>query len=123
LEEKIEKVFKQNPAYKIFLSLPAGQITKARLNGELGSNASRYPSREYLQTDAGTAPVTRRSGKTTFVCFRWQCNRHLRDAFQSLARESVKRCDWAKEYFARQIEAGHKPSRAYQALARAKAAA
>ena len=117
LEDEIALAFKQNPAHAIFSSLPAGGITTARLNGEVGSNRSRYPTPGYLQTDAGTAPVTRRSGKTVVVYFRWQCNKHLRDAFQSLARESVNSCPWAREYFVAQMKLGHKASRAYRALA------
>jgi transposase len=117
LADEVLKEFKQNPGCEIFSSLPTGEITAARLNGELGSNGTRYPTREYLQTAAGTSPVTRRSGKNLLVFFRWQCNKHLRDAFQNLARESVIKCSWAKEYFMRQIELGHKPSRAYRALA------
>ena len=117
LAEEVAKEFKNNPAYRIFSSLPAGEITAARLNGELGSDGSLYPSREYLQTAAGTAPVTRRSGKAIVISFRWQCNKHLRHAFQNLARDSVMKCSWAKEYFIRQIKLGHKPSRAYRALA------
>ncbi len=117
LEKNIASVFKQNPAHEIFSSLPTGEITAARLNGELGSNGSRYPTCRDLQSNAGTAPVTRRSGKSTVVYFRWQCNKHLRDAFQNLARESVKRCTWAKDYFKRQMKLGHKASRAYRALA------
>jgi transposase len=117
LAREIAKEFEQNPAHEIFSSLPAGEITAARLNGEVGGDGSRYPTWEYLQTTAGTAPVTRRSGKTVLVYFRWQCNKHLRSAFQDLARESVKRCTWAEKYFTRQIKLGHKPSRAYRALA------
>jgi len=117
LAKEVAKEFRQNPANTIFSSLPAGQLTAARLNAELGSDGMRYPSREYLQTAAGTAPVTRRSGKSKVVLFRWQCNKHLRYAFQSLARGSVAKCSWAKDYFMRQIELGHKPSRAYRALA------
>jgi transposase len=117
LSKEIAKEFSENPAYEIFASLPGGNLTAARLNGELGSDGLRYPSYEYLQSAAGTAPVTRRSGKTVIVFFRWQCNKHLRYAFQNLARESVKKCSWAKEYFFRQKELGHKNSRAYRALA------
>lgn len=117
LAEEISDEFKRNPAHDIFSSLPTGEISAARLNGELGSDSSRYPSREYVQTAAGTAPVTRRSGNTVLVFFRWQCNKYLRAAFQDLARESVKRCAWAREYFARQMKLGHKASRAYRALA------
>ena len=117
IERKMASIFKENPSYEIFSSLPAGPTIAARLNGEVGSDSSRYPTRGCLQTDAGTAPVTRRSGKTIVVGFRWQCNKHLRDAFQGLARESVKRCPWARNYVASQIGLGHKPSRAYRALA------
>jgi len=117
IEKKIASVFKENPSCEIFSSLPSGPIIAARLNGEIGSDGLRYPTRAYLQTEAGTAPVTRRSGKTIVVGFRWQCNKHLRDAFQGLARESVKRCPWARKYVANQMRLGHKPSRAYRALA------
>jgi transposase len=117
IEKKMASIFKENPSHEIFSSLPAGPIIAARLNGEIGSDGSRFPTRECLQTEAGTAPVTRRSGKTIAVGFRWQCNKHLRDALQGLARESVKRCPWAREYFANQMRLGHKPSRAYRALA------
>jgi transposase len=117
LEDKIALAFKQNPDYKIFSSLPAGGVTTARLSGEIGSDKGRYPSPGYLQTDAGTAPVTIRSGKSIVVGFRWQCNKHLRDAFQSLARESVTKCPWARDYFVKQMKLGHKASRAYRALA------
>ena len=117
LANEIGKEFKHNPAHEIFSSLPTGEITAARLNGELGSDGTRYPTREYVQTAAGTAPVTRRSGKTILIFFRWQCNKHLRAAFQDLARESVKQCAWARQYFAEQMRLGHKPSRAYRALA------
>jgi transposase len=117
LAKVIASEFKRTQGHEIFSSLPTGEITAARLLGELGSDGSRYPSREYVQTSAGTAPVTRRSGRTMLVYFRWQCNKHLRSAFQDLARESVKRCGWARQYFVRQMKLGHKPSRAYRALA------
>jgi len=117
LVKEISKEFKQNPAYEVFSSLPTGEITTARLNAELGSSGARYPSRDYVQTAAGTAPVTRRSGKTIVVYFRLQCNKQLRVAFTDLARESVKRCDWAREYMSNQLKLGHKQSRAYRALA------
>jgi transposase len=117
LAKEISKEFKKNPANEVFSSLPTGEITAARLNGELGSDGQRYPTREYLQTAAGTAPVTRRSGKSKVVFFRWQCNKHLRYALQSLARGSVMQCPWARNYFIKQIKLGHKPSRAYRALA------
>ena len=117
LANEIGKEFKHNPAHEIFSSLPTGELTAARLNGELGSDGTRYPTREYVQTAAGTAPVTRRSGKTIVIFFRWQCNKHLRAALQDLARESVRQCAWARQYFAEQMRLGHKPSRAYRALA------
>ena len=117
LADEVIKEFSQNPGHDIFSSLPTGEITAARLSAELGNDGARYPAREYLQTAAGTSPVTRRSGKTILIFFRWQCNKHLRDAFQNLARDSVIKCRWAKEYFTRQVLLGHKPSRAYRALA------
>jgi transposase len=117
LDKQISLVFQRSPAHNILTSLPIGQTTAARLNAEIGNNISRFASQKDLQTLAGTAPVTRRSGNTKIVYFRWQCNKHLREAFQSLARESVRRYGWAREYFTNQMRRGHKPSRAYRALA------
>ena len=117
LAKEISQEFKRNPAHAVLYSLPTGEMTAARLNAELGSNGSRYPTRDFVKTVAGTAPVTRRSGKTIIVYFRWQCNKHLRGAFQDLARESIRRCTWARQYFTDQLHRGHKLSRAYRALA------
>ena len=117
MEGQIAIKFSKSPHQEVFSSLPTGLVTAARLNGELGNDISRYPTPEYLQTDAGTAPIMRRSGKIAVVYFRRECNKHLRDAFQGLARDSAKKCTWARQYFKKQIELGHRPSRAYRALA------
>jgi hypothetical protein len=52
LANEVNKEFMHNPAHEIFYSLPTGEITAARLNAELGSDGTRYPAREYVQTSA-----------------------------------------------------------------------
>ncbi len=117
VEKELLTVFQQSPNYDILSSLPAGPMVAATLAAEIGSDKSRFPSAGCLRSYAGTAPVTRRSGKTIMVHFRKGCNKRLRKAFQRLAMDSVRKHRWAQEYFDSQMARGHKKSRAYRALA------
>jgi transposase len=82
----IEALFAQHPDRDIFGSLPgAGDKTAPRLAAEVGSVRERFEDAQSLQTYAGTAPVTRQSGKSRYVQFRRACNKHLRSAVNFLA--------------------------------------
>ena len=118
LEKRMHQVFCTHPEAEWWLQFPgAGPLTAARLLAWIGDNRERFPSAQVLQAIAGTAPVTRRSGKQHHVEFRSACCHALRKATDDLARESILKSGWARAYFHEQQARGRKPARAYRALA------
>jgi len=119
LKKEMLKVFKQHPDAAWWRGFPGahGELTPVRLLAWIGDDRSRFPSPEVLQAIAGTAPITRRSGKQQRVEFRHACSHPLRNAVDDLARHSLPKSGWARSYFYDQIAKGHGKSRAYRALA------
>jgi transposase len=113
----IEALFAQHPDRDIFGSLPgAGDKTAPRLAAEVGSVRERFEDAQSLQTYAGTAPVTRQSGKSRYVQFRRACNKHLRSAVNFLADHSRQRCVWAQVYYQRKRDEGKSHATALRCL-------
>ena len=118
LTKQMTKVFNTHPDAAMWRSIPGagGPLTGARLLAWIGDDRTRFPSAQILQTTAGTAPVTRRSGKSQSVEFRRACSHPLRKTADDLARQSIKHSGWAKAYFQDQVARGHARPRAYRAL-------
>ncbi|MEZ4671305.1 MAG: transposase [Anaerolineae bacterium] len=119
LERELPKRFQTHPEAEWWKSFPGahGPLTPARLLAWIGDDRCRFPDAETLQAVAGTAPVTRRSGKAVNVEFRRACSHPLRKAMDDFARQSVRHSDWAREYRDEQLRRGHTKARAYRALA------
>jgi len=118
IKKQIVAACQAHPEYTWWRALPGvGLLTAARLITYIGDNRDRFPTPESLQMLAGTAPVTRQSGKKKVVSFRLGCDRALRRAATDLARLSVAKSIWARDYFEQQRAKGHDVSRAYRALA------
>lgn len=118
LKRRLKTLFAAHPEATWWQTFPgAGPLTSARLLATIGDQRSRFPSAPSLQTLAGTAPVTRRSGKKSVVEFRVACSKPLRNAVTDLARNSLRKGGWARSYFHDQLALGHTPTRAYRALA------
>lgn len=119
LERELPKVFMTHPEAAWWKGFPGcnGPLTPARLLAWIGDERRRFPSAETLQAIAGTAPVTRRSGKALHVEFRRACSHPLRKALDDFARQSVRHSAWARDYLAEQMQRGHSKARAYRALA------
>jgi transposase len=83
----------------------------------IGDERRRFPTAQTLQAVAGTAPITRQSGKSLRVEFRRACSHPLRKAVDDFARQSVRYSRWAQEYRDAQMARGHSKARAYRALA------
>jgi Transposase/Transposase IS116/IS110/IS902 family len=62
-----------------------GQLSHAQLLAELGPILDRASSAEHAAAQAGAAPVTRASGKTSSVQFRLAANHRARQALHSFA--------------------------------------
>ena len=59
---------------------PMGPVLAARVLGEIGDDADRFPTASSLRCYAGTAPVTRASGRSRYVKARKVRNKRLGDA-------------------------------------------
>jgi hypothetical protein len=122
LERQITLAVREHPDGEIFLSLfkrRESVITAATLVAEIGDCRARYPTRERLAGDAGQAAVALESGKRKVACFRWACNKRLRDAFCTLADSTRHWHPWGADHYARSIQRGHDHQRAIRTLGRA----
>jgi transposase len=105
--QRIEELFRRHPDHDLFGSLPgAGPKLAPRLLSEIGDDRARFgEDPQALQCLAGTAPVTRRTGKAhgdppRWPCHqRWACDKHLRHAIHLFAEQSLTRCAWAEIYY------------------------
>ena len=70
-----------------------------------------------LQRYAGIAPVTERSGKKSWVHWRLQCPKFLRQTFVEWAAESTRHSFWAQVYYQQQRDKGKAHQAAVRALA------
>jgi transposase len=121
LERQIATAIREHPDGAIFLSLfkkPGSVITAAELLAEIGDCRARYPTRDTLAADAGHAAVAIESGKRRAACFRWACNKRLRQAFVTLADTSRHRNPWAQDTYAAARARGHDHPRAIRTLGR-----
>ena len=115
LERQITTAIREHPDGPIFLSLfkkPNSVITAAELLAEIGDCRGRYPTRDTLAADAGQAAVAVESGKRKAACFRWACNKRLRQAFVTLADTSRHHNPWAQDLYAAALARGHDHPRA-----------
>jgi transposase len=116
--EEVEDFFADMPAAEIAKRLPGGKsgTTVPRIWAELGDAKSRWQSFRHLQAEGGTVPVTKSSGKSRVVQFRFACNKHLRHAIYWFSFNSLNRCEWANKYYRDQRAKGHSHHRALRAL-------
>src|ERR671919_387700 len=116
--EEVERFFASMPAVELVKTLPGGKTgtTVAKLWAELGDANNRWQSFRHLQAEAGAVPVTQSSGKSRVVLFRFACNKHLRRAVYWFSFNSLRRGEWAKNYYRDQRAKGHSHPRALRAL-------
>lgn len=112
--ERIETLFDTLPDAGLFKPLPGmGPCMLAAL----GDNRNRFSSAEEIQNYAGIAPVTERSGQKSWVHWRWQCAKFVRQTFVEWAAKTVTSSYWAKLYYQGQREKGKSHQSAIRALA------
>jgi len=98
------------PDYALFSSLPgAGPTFAPRLLAAFGEQRERYARSDEIQQYAGIAPVTERSGNKSWVHWRLQCPKFLRQTFVEWAALSIPHCYWAKAYYEQQRARGRCP--------------
>jgi transposase len=117
-DQAIAQRAQNHPDFPLFAALPgAGAVFAPRLLVAFGEQRERYASADELQQYAGIAPVTERSGKKTWVHWRWQCPTFLRQTFVEWAAESIRHSFWARTYYQQQRDKGSSHQAAVRALA------
>ena len=75
LETAITQRIAQHPRAKLLRELPGvGTINLAQLLAEIGPILDRVSTAEQAAAECGAVPVTRASGKSSWVYFRWAAN-------------------------------------------------
>jgi transposase len=120
LEATIAKRVACHPRAKLLASLPGvGTINLAQLLAEVGPILDRVSSAEHAAAECGAAPVTKASGKTCGVYFRWAANRRARKALTAFAHNSRLASPWAGRLDADARARGKRNPHATRIVARA----
>jgi transposase len=98
--QRIEKLFADHPKSGLFGSLPgAGPKLGPRLLSLVLHRVAEGADAAGLQSLAGTAPVTIKSGQITKRKIRHHCDKELRCTVHLWANESRQKCVWAQTYY------------------------
>ncbi len=117
---QLQHFYRQHPKHNIFSSLPGtGEFLGPALLEKFGDDPFRFPTAASCQSLAGTAPVTRRSGKRKTVSCRWACDKEWRYICQEWAISLVNkaRSPLAAAYFERVRPHCASDAHAYRCLA------
>ncbi len=99
--------FDKHPDAEIITSLPGlGSLTGARVLAEIGDDRSRFADARSLKAYAGSAPVTRASGKSLTVMHRRVKNQRLAAAGYVWAFASLTASPGARAHYDRRRTAG-----------------
>jgi transposase len=109
MEKQVATHFGRHPDAEIYRSQPGmGTITGARVLAEFGDAPGRYADAKSRKNYAGTAPITRQSGKTKTVHARFIHNDRLLDALHLQAGAAILHDPDARAYYdelrARKVE-------------------
>jgi transposase len=99
--------FEQHPDAKTITSFPGlGNLTGARVLAEIGDDRTRFADARGLKAFAGSAPITRASGKKTVVLHRHIKNRRLAAIGPIWALSSLRASPGARRHFDARRAAG-----------------
>ena len=117
-DEAIAQLGPTLPDYPLFASLPgAADVFTPRLLVAFGEDRDRFHNAAEVQQYCGIAPVTERSGKKSWVHWRWQCPTFTRQTFVEWAAKTIYRSFWAGAYYRQQRQKGATHQMAVRALA------
>jgi transposase len=111
--KRMAKLLALHPDTPIFASFPGiGSMIAATMISETGEDRTRFPHVGGLLAEAGLAPVTRASGRTHQVCFRYAANRHLRHAIDWWMFVLIREDPWSRNQYDHYRARGHSHHRA-----------
>ncbi|WP_406408752.1 IS110 family transposase [Streptomyces sp. NBC_01643] len=107
LEEAVTQAFAEHHDAPIIRSFPGlASLTGARILAEIGDDRTRFANAGSLKAYAGSAPVTRASGKSCMVMSRKIKNQRLAAVGYVWAFVSLTRSPGARAHYDRRREAG-----------------
>jgi transposase len=100
LDKAIAEATETHPYAPLFATMPRiGRVSLGQVIGEIGPILERAQTCEQLIAEAGVVPVTRASGKSRTVAFRFATNRRARVALTAFADNSRHGSDWAAKIY------------------------
>lgn len=100
LEVAAREHFERHPDACVLTSFPGvGTLVGARVLAEIGDDRSRFADARSLKAFAGSAPLTRASGKKTVITYRRIKNNRLAAAGSIWALAALKASPGAKRHF------------------------
>jgi transposase len=108
VDAKIKHLMKTHPDAAIIQSFPGAGPAMAPLAQELkahwiiaalGTDRNRFLSASELQCYSGIAPVSVSSGNLSLVRWRWGCPTFIRQTFHEWAQHSMKKSNWARQFY------------------------
>lgn len=118
LEAALDAEFSQHKLAPILRSAPGlGPVLAARVLAEVGDDPARFATANGLRAFAGTAPVTKASGRSRRVCARRIRNKRLADACHWWAFAMLTRSPVARAHYDRRRAAGDHHNAALRNLA------
>lgn len=117
LEQAAVESFSKHPDAGIITSFPGiGALTGARVLAEIGDDRSRFQDARGLKAYAGSAPVTRASGKSRSVTHRRVKNSRLAAAGYTWAFAALTASPGARAHYDRRRDAGDRHAAAQRNL-------
>lgn len=118
LEAELSREFDQHALAPILRSAPGlGPILAARVLAEIGDDATRFVTANGLRAFAGTAPITRASGRSHYVKARKVRNKRLGDACHWWAFATLTKSTGARAHYDKRRATGEHHNAALRNLA------
>jgi transposase len=119
IEQELDTVLSTHPKADLLKTLPrVAKISLAQLIAEIGPLLDRCDNPEQVAAMCGAAPVTRASGKTHTVGFRYAANKPARVAITGFADNSRHSSAWAGDAYRRARARGARHPHAIRIVAR-----
>ena len=117
LREAAAELFRQHPDYKIITSFPGlADSTGSRVLAEIGDDRSRFVDARALKAYAGSAPITRASGRSISITHRHIKNNRLANVGWMWAFTAASNHEPAREHYRRRREHGDRHAAANRHL-------
>jgi transposase len=99
-DKRMAELLDAHPDSGLFRSFPGiGPLVAATLISEMGEDRHRYPTPGALLAETGLAPVTRASGRTRQVRFRYAANRRMRHVIDWWVFVATREDTWSAHIY------------------------